>query len=477
MTMTSTNATVYESITKYKESLIQCPLCQYYFKVNPQTDTMKYRLLTKNNIQFMTQHSFNSSIHTVIIEYVDFSFSKIIETKQEKSETTSITSNNFFQLFHMVNLNEYKTFRDRVLELECNNNDLITNFKAKLEILELNYNKKNDELLLLDQTKNIMNVQNSLLEHELNYLRNEFLASIQQEIESLKTKNTSLLNELNSTKAKLATNEEINYKKKLETLQIQIQNLEKSLEDSKERNNVLTNELVNIKEKQAKYESKENIEPNQKLLDIFDTERRQKRIAVREKKELEDRYQDLECRFNAIEQNVKTDLTTKTQQVIHELTLEYEKKISDLTLLLADKEEQIKLIAKGNESILKETKFDKQFRSLISNEFVSLQNQFNEFQYDIMLSFYNTEKLNPQIRNAVEQFFGQLILKTNQAGSILLNDPEFSLFKERKEIKTRLKFSYEQFEAAMNIRAINIVFSDLCKYIFAIIKSIKANVE
>ena len=184
----------YESLSKYSESLIHCPLCYYYFKIYPQTDTMKYRLISHQKIHFLTQHSFNDSIHIVVIEYLDFSFSKIISSQNVQPTTPS---DSLIPLYHLVNLSEYKTFRDRIHELECNNNDLIANFKSKLDILELNYNKKTDEILLLDQSNIMMNVQNSLPENEPHLLRDEFLHEIQQTIEALQSDNHQLQFQVN----------------------------------------------------------------------------------------------------------------------------------------------------------------------------------------------------------------------------------------------------------------------------------------
>ena len=127
MSTHTTSPSPYESLSKFIESLIHCPLCHYYFKINPQTDTMKYRLISHQKIHFLTQHSFNDSIHTVIIEYLDFSFSKIISSQNVPPPTTSDT---LVPLYHLVNLSEYKTFRDRILELECKITILLQILKA-----------------------------------------------------------------------------------------------------------------------------------------------------------------------------------------------------------------------------------------------------------------------------------------------------------------------------------------------------------
>jgi hypothetical protein len=70
----------YDSLDKYSEALIQCPICLYYFKVNSQTYEMKYRSLSRSQIHFLTIHTFNELNHSIIIEYLNFSYSKIIDS-------------------------------------------------------------------------------------------------------------------------------------------------------------------------------------------------------------------------------------------------------------------------------------------------------------------------------------------------------------------------------------------------------------
>jgi hypothetical protein len=94
-----------------------------------------------------------------------------------------------------------------------------------------------------------------------------------------------------------------------------------------------------------------------------------------------------------------------------------------------------------------------------------------------MLSFYHTEHLDPQIRNAFEKFFTQLVSRATLIGQQLTTDQSFGLFKEQFTLNPRLKFSEDQQQASFQLQALNIVLSDLCLYIFAIIKSVKASLE
>lgn len=475
MTATTKSIFPYDSLSKYTESLLQCPICNYYIKVNPQTDSMKYRMINKEQIQFLTQHNFNTSIHTVIIEYLKYSFSKIIDAKESSN---SENSTEVFPLFHLVNLLEYKKFRERVLELESNNNDLISNFKSKLEKLELCYNQKDDEILLLDQTKNISNVQNSLLESELAILRDKFLVTIQSEINSLKAENANLLVELLGNRIEL-NNSLFNNNQlqdEIKDLQDSLRNITTSLNQITNENMILTQKVKSLKQ-QEQIPLSVNSKPDPRLLELLDQERQQKRIALREKKELETKNNELKEKVVEFERKFQITSDSNTDQLLHEYTLTYETKISDLTLKLADKEEEIKELMKTTEMKPKMSNSDRQFRITISNEFLELQKKFNEIQFDIMLSFYNTENINPQLRNAFEKFFGQLITKANESGQILLNDNDFTLFKELRELNPRLKFTTEQYQAGLRVQALNIIFSDLCKYIFAIIKSVKADME
>ena len=186
MSQSALATTPFNSLSKFTEALFQCPLCLYYCKVNPQKDTMKYRQITTNILHFKTQHLYNTSVHTIVIEYDNFSYSKIVSSNDNQSKSES---DPLFSLFHLVNLSEYKTFRDRILELECNNNELIANFKVKLDILESNYNQKSAEIQQRDNSNFMLNVQNTILEQELHVIRDEFIASIQNELDELKSAN------------------------------------------------------------------------------------------------------------------------------------------------------------------------------------------------------------------------------------------------------------------------------------------------
>ena len=127
----------YDSLDKYTESIIQCPICHYYLKINPQTDSMKYRFINESQIQFLTFHKFNASVHSIVLEYNNFSFSQIVEFSDHANNY--LDSSELFPVFHFVNLSEYQSFRDRILGLESNNNDLISSFKTKLDALEESY--------------------------------------------------------------------------------------------------------------------------------------------------------------------------------------------------------------------------------------------------------------------------------------------------------------------------------------------------
>ena len=126
MVTTSKNVFPYESLTQYSETIIQCPICQYYLKINPQIDSMNYRLVSNNKIHFLTNHKFNKSYHSIIIEYYNYSFSKIISYQDNDSKINVIS---FFPLFHLIAISEYQSFRDKVLDLESNNNNMIINEK------------------------------------------------------------------------------------------------------------------------------------------------------------------------------------------------------------------------------------------------------------------------------------------------------------------------------------------------------------
>jgi hypothetical protein len=431
----SQNIFPYDSLDKYSEALVQCPICLYYFKVNPQTDSMKYRILSRNQIHFLTHHSFNDSSHTIILEFINFSFSKIIDFRDSDQ-----TDNTFapFPLLHLVSISEYTTFRNRVLELESNNNSLISDFKTKLDRLESVYKQKDSDFKTLEA--DFFNL-------------------------------TTLKESLESDKAKLL--EELEFFKNSENSQIK-ESLDKITELEKQLSS-----------------RQENTHPSDsKLLGLLEQERLQKRNAIREKKEFQFKTSELEKKIAIIEQkfSFEQDLKAKTlielqnfkDQSEHTLTLDYEKKISDLTLSLADKDEEIALLKQDLESSSKksrETKSDKKFREEIAELFLQVQNRFNELQYDIMLSFYHTEHLDPQIRNAFEKFFSQLVSRATSIGQQLTTDQSFGLFKEQFTLNPRLKFSEDQQQASFQLQALNIVLSDLCLYIFAIIKSVKASLE
>jgi hypothetical protein len=426
----SQNIFPYDSLDKYSEALVQCPICLYYFKVNPQTDSMKYRILSRTQIHFLTHHSFNDSSHTIILEFINFSFSKIIDFRDSDQ-----TDNTFepFPLLHLVSISEYNTFRNRVLELESNNNSLISDFKTKLDRLESVYKQKESDFKTL----------------EADFFN---LTTLKESLESDKTK---LL-------------EELEFFKNSENSQI------KELLDR-----------ITELEKQLSARQELTHPSDSKLLELLEQERLQKRNAIREKKEFEFKTSELEKKITIIEQKFSfeqdlkdkalTELQTLKDQSEHTLTLDYEKKISDLTLSLADKDEEIALLKQNPNSTAKKsrgTNFDKKFREDIADLFLQVQQRFNELQYDIILSFYHTEHLDP-----FEKFFSQLVSRTTIIGQLLTSDQSFGLFKGQFTLDPRLKFSEDQLQASFQLQALNIVLSDLCLYIFAIIKSVKASLE
>lgn len=459
MDSTADNFSFYDSLNKFKESLIQCPICLYYIKVNPKMDSMQFRSISDREIHFLTQHSFNDSMHNIIVSYVDYSYANIVNY----IELSKINSQlNEFPLFHLVNLSEYQQFRERILELESNNNNLIASFKQKLEKLERLYDQKNEEIISRNSENIGLNVENSILISQKD-LTAFTLQTLESENFFLKTENTRISSELNENE------------KTIDELLSQIINLEKTISENQKSISEL------------KISSKELEKPDAKLLDLLEQEKTNKRIAIQEKKDIESENSELLSKIEllenkyAYEEELKnkaySELQNLKDQNEHSLTLDYEKKISDMTLELKDKEEKISQLSSTFENKAKNNLANKEFRELTNNEFVSLQKKFNEIQYDILLSFYDIENIKDQLRNAIEQFFKILVEKANSCGVILLNDPEFTLFKDIRELNTRLKFTNDQIKAALTIQALNIVFTDLSKYIFAIIKAIKASFE
>jgi hypothetical protein len=238
MVTASHNLFPYDSLDKYSEALIQCPFCLYYFKVNPQTDSMKYRIISRTQIHFLTHHTFNDSTHTVILEFLNFSFSKIIDFRDGDQ-----TDSNFdpFPLLHLVSVSEYNTFRNRVLELESNNNSLISDFKTKLDNLESVYKQKESDFKTLEA--DFFNL-------------------------------TTLKESLESDKAKLL--EELEFFKNSENSQIK-------------------DHLDKITELEKQLSSKQEIThpTDSKLLGLLEQERLQKRNAIREKIEFQSKTSEL----------------------------------------------------------------------------------------------------------------------------------------------------------------------------------------
>ena len=436
----------YDSLDKYTESLVQCPICHYYLKINPQTDSMKFKLIAKDIIHFLTIHQFNSSFHSVIIEYCNFSFSKVIDYSDSKDQKSS----DVFPLYHLVDLSEYTTFRDRVLELESNNNDLISSFKAKLDSLESSYK----------QTE----------------LDNKSLSQKLLELTDLKT---DFENVLSDTMILLDTTKSI----------VSEQSEEKR--DLHKKINLLEREKYLVEEHDAENNLPKNELPSDsirdsKIKELLDIERHQKREAVHEKKNLEQKVIELESKLSNLSTTIPVQ--SDSEQVRHELTIKFEKQLSDLTLQLQDRDEQIQFLNQSlaskksdkeisEDSISKSSHFDRNYRLQINELFLDVQKLFNSLQFDLFLSLYNIEHFNGQLRNAFEQFFAFLIQKATSIGQVLLNDPDFSLFKELHELNPRLKFSEEQQIASIQLQSLQFVLKDALKHIFSIIKAIKSYYE
>ena len=464
----------YDSLDKYSETIIQCPICHYYLKINPQTDTMKYRSLSQSQIQFLTFHQFNSSVHSIVLEYDHFSFSQIVDFSDHSD---SSDSSDLFPLFHLVNLSEYQSFRDRILELESNNNDLISSFKTKLDGLESSY--KQTELDNSSLKQQVIDLDDLRVDFEL------ALSDKLVELDSFKrsqSDQSDLVSEIKSLQDELAS---------VQQKRLVLEQAQASFDREKTE---LQLQISSLTQKVEQLEKSQDTRPDpkpvdEKLLSLLEQERKQKRVAVREKKsiesqvsQLEESIQNLEQKYSheqELKEKVIQQLKDLREQSEHTLTLNYEKKISDLTLVLQDREDQIKLLQQNSDQTPKRSssKFDKTYREQIASLFLQLQKKFNSFQYDILLSFYDTAQLDNQIRHAFEQFFSQLIQKANAIGQSLLDDPSFSLFHDIREINPRLKFTPDQQTASLQLQALDIVFTDLLVYVFAIIKSMKAQVE
>jgi hypothetical protein len=382
-----------------------------------------YRKFSPNKIQFLTHHRFNDSIHTLIIEFFNFTFSKIIDYRKNDQRNSK---NDYFSLFYLVNVTEYEKFRNRVLELENINNSNISDFKTKMDKLESIYKQKVSD--------------NNIILAELNASKNS------------------------EDKLKIDLTQK---EKEIDLLQKKVKDFEKKQSNTKIINN-----------------------NNNRLILLINQERQLKRDAIRENKELSKKIEELQSFIEEIkiiqlnkgitQEKALTDLQSLKDNSEHSLILYYEQKISELTLLLHDKEEQLKFVKNNQSGVLEisnESQSDKDYREKISHLFIKMQNKFSEFQYDIMLSFYNTENFDPQIRNAFEKFFEKLIQKCNKIGRTLLKDDNFSLFRDLRKLNTRFRFSQDQLDSALQLQALNIVFSDLCIYIFSIIKIYKAKIE
>lgn len=451
----------YVSLDKYTEALVQCPICHYYLKINPQSDTMQYKLIAPHKIQFLTYHQLNTALHSLIVEFDNFTFSKIISYSDQPTE---VTTKDFFPLYHVVALTEYLTFRDRVLDLEQNNNELIRSFKHKLDGLEASYKQTE-----LDNTRLLSQVT------ELTDLKTDFEALLAESM----LQHDKVTQELTQTTTE---KEQVN-----KQLKAKIQELE-------EKNTTLSEQLTTLQNKQVTTATPDH-SADQRLRELLEQERHQKREAVKEAKELTEQVKTLEYQYKSLqetyelveqkfryEEELKEKTLLKLQktqetfdQSTHALTLDYEQKISDLTLALQDREDQLlthKTASKGTSK--RPSAFDKQFREQIAEVFLKVQKRFNTLHYDLMLSFYDAAHLDNQLRNAFEQFFLQLITKGNTLGQILLVDPEFTLFKDVRELTPRLRFTADQQQASLQLLALEYVLSDLLKYIFSIIKAMKA---
>ena len=475
--VTSSNSLYpYDSLNKYTESIVQCPMCHYYLKINPQTDSMLYKLISKDIIHFLTIHQFNASIHQVIIEYQSFSFIKVVNFSDNPD--TSQKSKDIFPIYHLVNLNKYNTFRDRILELESNNNQLIASFKTKLDSLESSYKQTEiDNAFLLQQVS------------ELNDLRSDFENALSDKLIALDS-----YKEIISTQSE----EKRNLQKQINMLEHEKFSIEQEKEENNQQKNqfedkidVLENQIKNLSmQTTITKQVKDSPQVDQKVLDLLGQERHQKREAIREKKIVEAEIIKLKETMTVNDERFLNELSTKEkqlaeilddkEQVKHKITLEYENKISDLTLLVQDQKEQLSLLQKestlDNLSI-SPTKFDKVYRQQTADLFIKVQKLFNQIQYDILLSFYQFEHFSGQLRNAFDQFFNLLVQKANTIGQILLSDPDFSLFKDLRELNPRLKFSEEQQFASIQLQSLNFVMNDTLKYIFSVIKAVKASME
>lgn len=458
----------YDSITKYNESLVQCPICHYYIKINPQTDSMKYKLIAKDVIQFLTLHQFNSSFHTIIIEYRNFSFFKII-TFSDSSKEVDIDSS--FPLYHVVDLSEYTTFRNRVLSLESNNNDLITSFKSKLDVLELSYKQTE-----LDNTS----LRQQVL--ELNDLRENFEHVLSDTMVLLDSTKIIVSNQSEEKRdlqkqVNILEREKFSSSEQIKLLEKKISDLTSQLNHNKDPNSTPITIVTD--------NSDSKLDP--KLLELLDIERHQKRDAIREKKEIEQKVIDLETKITELSNNSSNESTI--EQLKHDFTLQFENQISNLTLALQDRDDQIQLLKQSTKSYTpvknekigkkgsKSSHFDRNYRLKIAELFIDIQKKFNSLQYDLFLSLYQVNTFNSQLRNAFEQFFSLLIQRANELGQILLSDPEFSLFKDLREINPRLKFSEEQQNASIQLQSLHFILTDSFKYIFAVIKAIRAYYE
>lgn len=472
----------YDSLSKYTETLVQCPICHYYLRINPQIDSMKYRIFSKEIIQFLTFHQFNNSTHSLVIEYENFTFSKIINFSDSKDNHTTT---DYFPLFHLVNLSEYITFRDRVLELESNNNQLISNFKNKLDALESSYK----------QTE----IDNKILRRQvvdLNELKIDFENSLSDKLVELDNIKNSVSE--HSSEISLTVDEKRELIKQINKLERDKYLLEQEKEFFQSKKTILDKEILSLKQEldQQKADTKSIIisQSDPKLLALLNNERQQKREAIKEKKLFEYKMKELEEKIDNFNEqsdsekelinNSVKELQIQNEQTEHDLTMKYEKKISELTLALQDHEETILLLQKEKENRDKtnSTKnfsipFDKTYREQIADLFLLLQKQFNAMQYDIFLSFYDTEHMKGQLRNAFESFFGCLIQKANDVGRKLLMDADFSLFQDIRELNSRLKFTDEQEHASQDLISLHFVFNDLLTYIFSIIKAIKSSFD
>ena len=450
----------YESLNKYTESIVQCPICHYYLKINPQTDSMKYRIISESQIQFLTLHKYISSVHTVIIEYLNYSFSKIIDFTDNGQQPELSDS---FQLFHLVSVSEYQNFRDRILDLESNNNKLINSFKKKLDSLESTYKKT--ELDNKSHRKQILELDDLRIDYE-NCLSDKMVE----------------LDNLRKT-FEITLNKEKEYLIQVKDSQVKILDLQ-----SQNRSLYELHEKLKIQIYQKNKELSAKRKPDQKFLDLLNNERQQKRTALNEQKKILEQLDQLKEKYSYLEERSSTEknliekellsLKNRKDELEHKLTLKYEQKISELTLTLQDKEELLLLKEKNNTiKTIKFIKYDKAYREQLSKDFLSLQKKFNAIQYDIIISLYDIEKFDSQIRNAFERFFLQLVNKFNKIGQILLNDNDFSLFKDIRELELNTKLSEEQEKSIIELEAMKIVFSELSVYVFSIIKSIKAYAE